>query len=170
MLWVEHIDSMDYLRSSVNLRAYGQKDPLVEYKKEGKRMFESMQVQVNEQIKELLPNIGEGAFERERRKLQEVHKEAESLSQSGEGNKAGRQGQAGQPNQDGISATSASTQSRGTSGPIGKKGPTTEDGTKIGRNDRVIITKGERKKEMKFKKAQPMLEQDGWEIKEVITN
>jgi len=171
MLWVEHIDSMDYLRSSVNLRAYGQKDPLVEYKKEGKRMFESMQVQINEQIKELLPNIGEGAFERERRKLQEVHKEAESLSQSDEGDNAGRQRQAGQPNQDGTSVTtSASTRSGGTSGPIGKKGPTTEDGTKIGRNDRVIITKGEREKEMKFKKAQPMLEQDGWEIKEVITN
>ena len=35
MLWMEHIEMMDYMRSSVNLRAYGQRDPLVEYKKEG---------------------------------------------------------------------------------------------------------------------------------------
>ena len=33
MFWVEHLEMMDYMRSSVNLRAYGQRDPLVEYKK-----------------------------------------------------------------------------------------------------------------------------------------
>ena len=33
MLWVEHLELMDYVRSSVNLRAYGQRDPLIEYKK-----------------------------------------------------------------------------------------------------------------------------------------
>jgi len=32
-LWMEHLEAMDYLRGSVNLRAYGQRDPLVEYKK-----------------------------------------------------------------------------------------------------------------------------------------
>ena len=36
MLWVEHLEAMDYMRSSVRLRAYGQKDPLVEYKNEGR--------------------------------------------------------------------------------------------------------------------------------------
>ena len=35
MLWVEHLESMEYLRGSVNLRAYGQRDPLTEYRKEG---------------------------------------------------------------------------------------------------------------------------------------
>src|SRR5690606_9829554 len=34
-LWVDHLEVMDFLRSAVNLRAYGQRDPLVEYKKEG---------------------------------------------------------------------------------------------------------------------------------------
>ncbi|KKQ32212.1 MAG: Protein translocase subunit SecA, partial [Candidatus Nomurabacteria bacterium GW2011_GWA1_37_20] len=32
MLWVDHIETMEYMRSSVRLRAYGQRDPLVEYK------------------------------------------------------------------------------------------------------------------------------------------
>lgn len=42
-LWVEHLEAMEYLRSSVNLRAYGQRDPLVEYKKEGLRLFQGLE-------------------------------------------------------------------------------------------------------------------------------
>jgi preprotein translocase subunit SecA len=40
MLWLEHLEGMDYLRDSVRLRAYGQRDPLVEYKSEGHKMFQ----------------------------------------------------------------------------------------------------------------------------------
>jgi preprotein translocase subunit SecA len=39
MLWMEHLDNMEHLRDSVRLRAYGQRDPLVEYKNEGHRLF-----------------------------------------------------------------------------------------------------------------------------------
>jgi preprotein translocase subunit SecA len=45
-LWMDHLDQMEHMRSSVNLRAYGQRDPLVEYKKEGLRMFKSMEVRM----------------------------------------------------------------------------------------------------------------------------
>ena len=41
-LWVEHLESMEYLRDSVRLRAYGQQDPLVEYKNEGHQMFQRL--------------------------------------------------------------------------------------------------------------------------------
>ena len=41
-LWIEHLENMEYLRDSVGLRAYGQQDPLVEYKKEGHRMFRQL--------------------------------------------------------------------------------------------------------------------------------
>ena len=40
--WMEHLDSMDLLREGVGLRAYGQKDPLVEYKFEAYDMFQAM--------------------------------------------------------------------------------------------------------------------------------
>ncbi|MBQ1374733.1 MAG: preprotein translocase subunit SecA [Clostridia bacterium] len=40
--WMDHIDMMDHLRQTVNLRAYAQKDPLVEYKFEGANMFDEM--------------------------------------------------------------------------------------------------------------------------------
>lgn len=40
--WTDHIDAMDQLRESIGLRGYGQLNPLVEYQREGSRMFEEM--------------------------------------------------------------------------------------------------------------------------------
>ena len=42
MLWMDHLDNMEHLRDSVRLRAYGQQDPLVEYKNEGHKMFRQL--------------------------------------------------------------------------------------------------------------------------------
>ena len=50
ILWVEHLETMDYLKSSVNLRAYGQREPLVEYKKEGLMLFKVMEASFREQV------------------------------------------------------------------------------------------------------------------------
>jgi preprotein translocase subunit SecA len=58
MFWVEHLEMMDYLRSSVNLRAYGQRDPLVEYKKEGLQLFKKMEYSIDGQIISILPKVG----------------------------------------------------------------------------------------------------------------
>jgi preprotein translocase subunit SecA len=44
--WMEHLENMEYLRDSVRLRAYGQQDPLVEYKREGRRMFQKLLVDI----------------------------------------------------------------------------------------------------------------------------
>ena len=41
-LWLEHLENMEHLQDSVRLRAYGQRDPLVEYKLEGHRMFKNL--------------------------------------------------------------------------------------------------------------------------------
>jgi len=76
MSWMEHLDAMDYLKSSVNLRAYGQRDPLVEYKKEGLRLFREMKESVQNEILRLVPAIGAGAFVKEEEKAREVVKHA----------------------------------------------------------------------------------------------
>jgi preprotein translocase subunit SecA len=48
-LWMEHLDEMDHVRDAVRLRAYGQRDPLVEYKNEAHKAFRNLlaTVQVN---------------------------------------------------------------------------------------------------------------------------
>jgi preprotein translocase subunit SecA len=48
--WREHLDSMDYLREGVHLRAMAQKDPLVEYRHEGHIMFEELGAQIREEV------------------------------------------------------------------------------------------------------------------------
>ena len=48
--WMEHLDAMDMLREGVGLRAYGQKDPLVEYKFEAYDMFEAMMEAIKEDV------------------------------------------------------------------------------------------------------------------------
>jgi len=49
-LWVDHLEAMDYLKQSVRLRAYGQRDPFVEYKREGLQLFKQMEATMTEDI------------------------------------------------------------------------------------------------------------------------
>jgi preprotein translocase subunit SecA len=49
-LWQEHLYNMDSLRNSIGLRAYGQKDPLLEYKSEAFSMFEELMVNIKTEI------------------------------------------------------------------------------------------------------------------------
>jgi preprotein translocase subunit SecA len=48
--WREHLESMDYLREGVHLRAFAQKDPLVEYRGEGHTMFEQLGRAIREEV------------------------------------------------------------------------------------------------------------------------
>jgi preprotein translocase subunit SecA len=57
MLWVEHLESMEYLRGSVNLRAYGQRDPLVEYRKEATILYRDMEDAFAARVFELISNL-----------------------------------------------------------------------------------------------------------------
>ena len=48
--WMDHLDAMTDLRQGIGLRAYGQNDPVVEYKREGYEMFENMIDSIREEI------------------------------------------------------------------------------------------------------------------------
>ncbi len=52
--WMDHIDAMDQLRYGIGLRAYGQRDPVIEYKFEGFNMFEEMIASIQEDAVKLL--------------------------------------------------------------------------------------------------------------------
>ena len=53
-LWQEHLSNMEHMRDSVRLRAYGGKDPLIEYKNEGRKLFQQL---LNEMDFEIADNI-----------------------------------------------------------------------------------------------------------------
>jgi len=53
-IWVEHISSMEYLRDSVRLRAYGQRDPLAEYKVEAHKMFAQLMQAIKTQVVDVI--------------------------------------------------------------------------------------------------------------------
>ncbi|TSD02258.1 MAG: preprotein translocase subunit SecA [Parcubacteria group bacterium Athens0714_24] len=54
MFWVDHLEAMEYMRSSVGLRAYGQRDPLVEYKNEGIKLFRQMEAAMKNTLAETI--------------------------------------------------------------------------------------------------------------------
>ena len=52
--WINHLYEMDYLRESVRLRAFGQKDPLLEYKEEGFELFQNLIRSIEENVIQML--------------------------------------------------------------------------------------------------------------------
>jgi preprotein translocase subunit SecA len=71
---------MDYLRGTVNLRAYGQRDPLVEYKREGLGLFKEMENSVEEEILRLLPHLNGPIAPAQQVQLKEIREGAEFLT------------------------------------------------------------------------------------------
>ena len=55
--WMNHIDSMDELKNGIGLRAYGQKDPVVQYRLEGFDMFDEMINNIKLDVTKILMNI-----------------------------------------------------------------------------------------------------------------
>ncbi len=132
IIWVEHLEVMNYTRSSVTLRAYGQRDPLIEYRKEASRLFKEMQESTLRRVAEILPNVQPEAIAKEEEELKRVAKAAQAI-----GDKVDN-----------------------------KKGPRSSDKS-YGRNDLVKITDGTNVKEMKFKKAEALLDSGEWKL---VTN
>ncbi|HEV7121324.1 MAG TPA: preprotein translocase subunit SecA, partial [Candidatus Paceibacterota bacterium] len=55
--WLEQLETMDYLRRTVSLRAYGQRDPLIEYRREGLQRFQQMEDGIEAQVREAIPHV-----------------------------------------------------------------------------------------------------------------
>ena len=70
-LWREHLYEMDQLKEGIGLRGYGQRDPLIEYKREGYSLFESTINNINSTtLKTLFKGISAVRFERAEREKQ----------------------------------------------------------------------------------------------------
>ena len=136
--WMEHLDHMDMLRDGINLRAYGQRNPLVEYKIEALDMFEEMEAAIQDQIASLMYHVSiitpeqqaaqqaaaaqaassqpAEASAQDKAKMEEIIKSQKSQLQDHLQNAQASHG-------DDVSAAEA------------KKKPVTKDGKKVGRND-----------------------------------
>jgi preprotein translocase subunit SecA len=92
--WKEHLYEMDQLKEGIGLRAYGQKDPLIEYKQEGFRAFTDMLARTSEEILEIIFKAqiqlerGPESLQEERRggvmEMATVHEEASGMGFSGQ--------------------------------------------------------------------------------------
>ncbi len=69
--WMDHLDAMDQLREGIGLRAYGQKDPLIEYKFEGYEMFQNMINSIQDDVVRYIFRVDIVQPQEEKRKLVE---------------------------------------------------------------------------------------------------
>lgn len=82
--WLEHLETMEYLRRSVSLRAYGQRDPLIEYRREGLARFQSLEGEISKALSHALPRIAPADDARIRK---EEEKTRQALEAAGGGTK-----------------------------------------------------------------------------------
>ena len=147
--WKDHLAEMDHLRQSVGLRAYAQKNPKNEYKREAFEMFETMLDTTNTEAIKILFRL-ELASEEEIQELEERSLQAQK-------NKEMRLEQ-DKPN---LSIGSDKTE---TSQKDIQPQPVKIEETRFGRNDIIKITNGKDTKELKFKKAKSLIESGEWKI------
>ncbi len=144
--WQDHLTEMDDLRRSVSLRGYGQKDPLNEYKGEAFKYFESL-------ISKIRSDVCLGLF-RSASSMDALQNMMFRLQ-----NKIRMTGPA-----DGSSESV--TQKLPEAKREVKLPNISIELPKIGRNDMVTITRNGEEKTMKFKKAEPLILNEGWRIKQ----
>ena len=147
--WKDHLSEMDHLRQSVGLRAYAQKNPKNEYKREAFEMFEVMLNEINSEAIKVLFRI-ELASEEEIQELEARSREAQQNREM-------------KLQQEQIKPVIGND-----SNPEPEKLTKVEtvkiDEPKLQRNEIVKITNGKDTKELKYKKAKPMLETGEWKI------
>jgi len=81
-LWIDHIDHIDGLREGVRLRAYGQRDPLVEFKNEAFTLFERLLDRIDEELSRRIFRIGVAQRPREI-PLEEARTNVDQLDKTG---------------------------------------------------------------------------------------
>lgn len=113
--WMDHIDSMDELKNGIGLRAYGQKDPVVQYRIEGGEMFDEMIAQIKLEVTKILLHITKKENSTER-------KSAASITSTSVDRSA-------------IDSMNVEGESKPQNASENKHQPIRNDGPKIGRND-----------------------------------
>lgn len=118
--WMDHLDAIENLRQGINLRGYGQRDPLVEYKNEAFKMFEKLIYAIDDEVTHRIFKV-------------QVQPSA-ALT----------------PHVHVTTNTPASEVSKGQQAQVAKKAQTTSDHKKLGRNDPCWCGSGKKYKKCHF--------------------
>jgi preprotein translocase subunit SecA len=117
-MWVEHLETVDYMRRGIGLRGYGQRDPLVEYKKEAYLLYQELNGLINKQVVYSIYKTGDALVSAAQRDLEMfAAKPEQRLEFSGAQKEMHRQAEA-----------------RNTADLVHEKAKN-ESGEKVGRND-----------------------------------
>ena len=144
--WKEHLSEIDHLRGSIGLRAYAQKNPKNEFKQEAYSMFESMLDAIDSETIRALFSIELVSKDQLEALKQKEDKEMEMVLEKAEA-----------PNNHEEDVVNPNI---GNKNPI----PSVREEIKIGRNEMIKITNGDETKEMKYKKAKPLIDTGEWRI------
>ena len=147
--WKDHLAEMDHLRQSVGLRAYAQKNPKNEYKREAFEMFEVMLNEINSEAIKVLFRI-ELASEEEIQELEARSREAQQNREM-------------KLQQEQIQPVIGSDQSDEPE-QLAKVETVKIDAPTPRRNEVVKISNGKETKELKYKKAKSLIETGEWKI------
>ncbi|MDC1149337.1 preprotein translocase subunit SecA [Gammaproteobacteria bacterium] len=144
--WKEHLGEIDHLRNSIGLRAYAQKNPKNEFKKEAYSMFESMLDEIDTGTVRILFSL-QIANEDDIKSIKQNEQKQEMTLEKAESKSYNNDDLDSQSK---ISKVNTETIKR--------------DEPKLGRNDLVKITNGQETQELKYKKAKLMIESGEWRI------
>jgi len=132
-LWIDHIDHIDDLREGVELRAYGQRDPLVEFKNEAYTLFEGLIDRINQELSRRVYRIGVTA-PRPEIPLEQARENVDTLDKTGLAGGADIAAAAGEP------AFANASQGK----------PASQPSKKIGRNDPCPCGSGKKYKKCHY--------------------
>ena len=150
--WKEHLGEIDHLRNSIGLRAYAQKNPKNEFKKEAYSMFESMLDEIDSGTVRILFSL-QIANENDVNSLKQNDQRQEMSLEKAE---IGVHQENSLNNEE--SNFKETTKTIETTETITRVEP------KLGRNELVKINNGQETKELKYKKAKPLIESGEWTI------
>ena len=147
-MWRDHLYAMDQLREGINLRAYGQKDPLLEYKSEGFDLFVNFIDEVNKNtIQRLFRTRLHGMDQAPKITNNPKIKTLDSKKS--------------QSSIDGM-IVRQKNHSNSVNNSQNQKDVPVKVEKKLGRNDKIKISNGKETKELKWKKAKPLIESGKW--------
>ena len=144
--WKEHLAEIDHLRGSVGLRAYAQKNPKNEFKQEAYSMFEFMLNEIDAETIRILFSI-QFNTEEVLDNLKKEEKDEVTLEKPSA-----------------LSPMDDSLESEQNKDMTLNQKTIVRDEPKHGRNEIVSITNGNETKEMKYKKAKPLIESGEWRL------